>query len=99
MGSWLVRHSFRRLHFVCDWEVSLGDLMGDFLVGLDDIAAHATPCLQAVDWEISLNVIPFANLALLNELEDNRKANAAGEPETQTCGIDWGESLKVGVFS
>jgi len=46
-----------------------------------------------------LNVVSFSDFTLLDELEGPWKADTAGEPETQTSGINWRETLKVGVLS
>jgi len=73
--------------------------MGDFLIGLDQVAAQAAARLQSIDGEVSLDVVTFANLALLDEIKEPRKADASGKPETQTSGVDWGETLKVRILS
>jgi len=69
--------------------------VGDFLVGLDQIAAQTTPCLERVYWEISLDVVVFPDLSLLDALEEPWKADAAGEPETQAGGVNWRVSLEI----
>jgi len=94
--SGLVGHSFGGLDFFGDGKVALCDLVGDFLVGLDQIAAQAAACLESIYWEISLDVVVFSDLSLLDELEDRWKADAAREPETQASGVNWRVSLEGG---
>lgn len=94
--SRLVSHSFDGLHFLGDGYgyVALCDLVGDFLVGLDQIAPQTTACLESIYWEISLDVVVFPDLSLLDALEEPWKADAAGEPETQAGGVNWRVSLE-----
>lgn len=73
--------------------------MGDFLVGLNQITAQATACLDGIDGEVSLNVVSFTNLTLLDELEEPWQADAAREPESQASSVDWRETGKVRVFA
>jgi len=95
----LVGHTLCRLHRLCDGKVSLGDLVGDFLVRLDQITAQAAAGLESVDGEISLDIVAFSNLTLLDELEEPWETDTTGEPETQASSVDGRESLKVGVFA
>lgn len=90
----LVGHSLSWFDFLCDRGVALSNLMGDFLVGLDQITAQAAPCLQKIHGKISFNVVLFSDFTLLDKLETNWEANAAGEPETQAGRVDRRVSLK-----
>jgi len=90
----LVGHSFSWLDFLSDGNIALGDLVSDFIVGLDQIAAQAAERLKAVNWEFSFDVVVFSNLSLLDRLEEPWQADAAGEPEAQASCVDWGVSLK-----
>jgi len=71
--------------------------VGDFLVGLDEIAAQAAARLDEVDGEVSLDVVLFSDFTLLDELEEPWETDAGGEPEAQASSVNWRESLEVVV--
>jgi len=95
----LVGHTLDWLNFLGDWKVALCDLVSDFLVGTDQVAAQAAPRLKAVKGEVSLDVVAFSNLGLLDELENDWETDATREPETQASGVNGRETLKVGVLA
>jgi len=66
-----------------------------FLVGLDQITAQTAARLCYIDWEVSCDVVLFSDVALLDELEEPWKTDAAREPEAQASSIDWRETIKV----
>jgi len=94
----LISHSFDWLNLLCDWEVALSDLVCDFLIGLDQIAAQAAACLERVNGEVSLNVISFSDLALLNELEGPWKTDTAGEKKPKQVVLTGENPSRLGSF-
>jgi hypothetical protein len=84
----LISHSWSWLDLLCDWDVALSNLMGDFIFGLDQITAQAAACLHSIDWKVSFDVVLFSDFTLLNKLEKPWETYAAREPETQASGVE-----------